>query len=337
MHKKISIIVAIYNVEKYINRCIDSILSQTFRDFELILVDDGSTDRCSDICDEYQQKDSRIVVIHQKNMGLSMARNVGIDIVSGEYITFIDGDDFVHPKMLEILYENIKKTKAMVSVCNCHIVYPKKQVKDDVVVHVPEVVLGRKAVEEITNKRRAYMIGPWAKLYQTKLFDNIRFPKGKLYEDEYVTYKLLFYSEYVCITKEKLYYCFQRSGSIIHESFDNKRLSVLEALEDPIDFFRLHNEEKLANQAVYRYLFSIQIVFYKVKYQMSDNGDILKNLLVRYKLGIEKYYENSKKDIVFYRRIVLKLFSLAPNIYMMIIRIGRNFKKIMKFLRRKTL
>ena len=114
---EISVIVPIYNVEKYLGPCIDSILAQTFKDFELILVDDGSPDRCGKICDEYERVDKRIRVIHQENSGLSAARNVGLDVMVGKYVTFIDSDDLVDKRFLEELYDNLQNDKAQISLC----------------------------------------------------------------------------------------------------------------------------------------------------------------------------------------------------------------------------
>ena len=128
----LSIIVPVYNVEKYIERCIKSILNQSFTNFELILVDDGSPDNCGKICDEYKKKDSRIKVIHKKNGGLSDARNAGIERAKGEYIAFVDSDDFINKYMYEILYKNAKKWDADISICNFKMVCENDRIDEDI-------------------------------------------------------------------------------------------------------------------------------------------------------------------------------------------------------------
>lgn len=244
----INIIVPIYNVEKYINRCAESVFSQTQYDFELVLVDDGSPDNCGNICDEYAENDSRVVVIHKSNGGLSDARNVGIDwsvlYSSSRWLTFLDSDDWIHSKYLECLYTVAMKTNCKISICG----YQKT---NGDVLFEPEVSVNYK----ITNAEDYYCQGDlsfivaWGKLYQKELFKNIRYPLNKLHEDEYVTYKILFSLNSVALNQDKLYFYFFNEDSIT-ANWRPKRLDSLEALRDQIDFFQENGFERAYNKSI---------------------------------------------------------------------------------------
>lgn len=218
--EKISIIVPVYNVEKYLSRCIDSVLSQKYHNLEIILVDDGSVDSSGKICDEYQQKDHRFTVIHKKNGGLSSARNSALDIVSGSYITFIDSDDWVSPEYITDLYELIIKFDADIAVCdenrfienNGKIYYqgsPYKKISREVV-QTPEEAL------DTYMKQILYDASACMKMYKRELFDNVRYPEGCVFEDIGTTYKLFCKAKRVAFTPKQMYYYFQRNGSILH-------------------------------------------------------------------------------------------------------------------------
>ena len=190
----ISVIVPVYKVEKYIHRCVDSILAQTFTDFELILVDDGSPDNCGKICDEYAEKDNRIHVIHKENGGLSDARNAGIDWAfansDSEWITFIDSDDWIHPKYLEALYNAVKETGCEISICGYEETTGDSPKVDDI--NLQAVIV---STEDFFCEHNVNAVVAWGKLYKKELFREIRYPVGKLHEDEFTTYKLLFQYE----------------------------------------------------------------------------------------------------------------------------------------------
>ena len=186
---KISVIIPIYQVEAYIDRCINSVLEQSCTSFDLILIDDGSPDNCGKICDKYAKKDSRIVVIHQSNQGLSMARNAGIEWAlknsDSEWITFIDSDDWIHKDYLKVLYETVLNYDVDLSICNCI-----KTSDFDVEYKEPQQKVTIFTPEDFWCFRQYG--GAWAKLYKKEHFRNMRYPKGVLYEDIFVTYRLLF-------------------------------------------------------------------------------------------------------------------------------------------------
>ena len=180
---EISIIVPVYNVEKYLTRCIDSILNQTFTDFELILVDDGSTDKSGVICDKYSKIDSRIKVIHSKNEGAAQARNYGLDIAKGKFIGFVDSDDYINRDMYQILYENINKYNCDICVCGHQSFQDKVKVafedsKEEIIEFDNKLALKNYFLDYEDSERVMYTI-IWDKLYRRELFKNLRFPKGK--------------------------------------------------------------------------------------------------------------------------------------------------------------
>lgn len=217
---KISVIIPIYKVEQYLRRCIDSVLGQTHKNLEIILIDDGSPDSCGRICDEYKRIDDRIIVIHKENGGLSDARNAGLDIATGEYIGFVDSDDWIEEYMYELLLSNAKRYNAQMSVGG---------VEDNF--ELPEG--GYKVTkttfngteQTITKNRTEAMIkffkgdfSAWDKLYERKLFDNIRFPKGKIVEDEAVGLLWLDKCDRIVYTNVVCYHYTLRSGSITNQS-----------------------------------------------------------------------------------------------------------------------
>ena len=187
MKDLISVIIPVYKVEEYINRCIDSVINQTYKNLEIILVDDGSPDGCPKICDEYAKKDSRIRVIHKQNGGLSDARNVGIDNANGKYITFIDSDDWIPIDSINILYKNLINTKSEISSgCLLEVFSDNRKNYSNNDYEVYSKIEGLKnlfLLHDISNSASG-------KIYDISLFDNIRYPVGKLYEDLGTTYKL---------------------------------------------------------------------------------------------------------------------------------------------------
>lgn len=220
----ISIIVPIFKVEEYINRCVDSMLNQTYTNLEIILVDDGSPDNCGSICEKYKEKDSRVATIHKENGGLSDARNVAIDIAKGEYITFIDGDDWVSNYYVENLYNAINKDNAEMAISCFEEVFdargasiPSNQLKNYELLNSVECL-----------KRLLYQQGietcAWGKLYKKELFNELRYPVGKLYEDTFVTYKAIEKCLKIAYIKNVDYYYFQRATSIQNKKFNANKL-----------------------------------------------------------------------------------------------------------------
>lgn len=227
--EKISVIVPVYNVEKYIDKCMDSITNQTYKNLEIILVDDGSTDSSGKICDEYAKKDNRIKVIHKENGGLSSARNAGIDIASGKYIGFIDSDDYIELDMYETLYNIITEKNADISACGVIDVYNNntKVVKNDS--RIVELNTEQALKTFLEAKGTGHSVFAVNKLYKKEVFENIRYPIGRIAEDAFVIVEILLQCKKVVITTAKKYYYIHREDSITTKKFSNKNYDVIEA------------------------------------------------------------------------------------------------------------
>ena len=209
----LSIIVPVYKVESYLPKCIDSILAQTFTDFELILVDDGSPDNCPALCDAAAAKDARIRVIHQKNGGLSAARNAGLDVARGEWIGFVDSDDYIAPEMYEALYKAVQSTGADLALCDYAEVDETGALCPPMHISLAEQVFaGRELLKNATDT----MIQPaWNKLYRRAIFAQLRYPEGKLNEDLFLIPEVCLQIQKAVVVPKALYYYVQRGGSIM--------------------------------------------------------------------------------------------------------------------------
>lgn len=331
MKRYISIIVPIYNVEKQLSECIESILNQTFMNFELILVDDGSPDKCGEICDEYEKKDKRIKVIHKKNGGLSDARNAGLDIAKGKYIGFVDSDDIIHPEMYERMYNCINKYNADIVQCKfkkfktIEDINKLSNITNDNIEHYTS----KEAIIDMIDNNKIN-VNIWNKLYKRELFESERFPKGKIHEDEFLTYKLIYKSNKVTYINEELYYYYQNDNGIMNGSNLIKRLDRIEALEERSNFFLKSGDKDLydkSNTAVFFALNKLYFIFkrnkqlkkeiayinllkdktIKTAYILSDNIYLSKqnkeivNLINKNKIFINIYYMQNLVLSIFYR------------------------------------
>lgn len=224
----ISVIVPVYNVEKYLERCVKSIAAQTYKDLEILLIDDGSTDKSGEMCDDFQQTDSRIKAFHKQNGGLSDARNYGIEHSAGEFISFVDSDDYIDEKMLETLHRLITENDADLAVCSAMDVFEGKEVTQ--VKEIKEFNLNK--VESYKYMLRGDGI-PSAcnKLYKRQTVGDVRFPVGKLYEDGFFTPQILKKVEKTAVTSKPMYYYFRRADSITTKPFRKGDLDVIEAYD----------------------------------------------------------------------------------------------------------
>ena len=234
---KVSVIVPVYKVEQYLHRCVDSILQQTFIDFDIILVDDGSPDDCGSICDYYALKDSRIHVIHQDNGGLSAARNTGIEWAlansQSEWITFIDSDDWIHPRYLEILYEAVQNTGLFVAVGGFERM--KEEVAPAVLKDIHQKVY---KPEEFYCTDKITATVAWGKLDHKQDFTLIRYPERKIHEDEFTTYKILFAYDKIAVVEQPLYSYFQNDKSIMGSKWNPKHIAEIEGMLAELQYFK---------------------------------------------------------------------------------------------------
>lgn len=233
----ISVIVPVYNVETYLPQCLDSLKAQTWKNLEIILVDDGSTDGSPAICDAAAAQDARIRVIHQKNGGLSAARNAGVDAARGEWIGFVDSDDYVAADMFEKLYHAAADQQAQIAVCPYAYVTPEGKPLDRTSPITRDEVLTREeALNRLTIQKNWYYVTAPNRLYRRELFDKVRFPAGRIHEDEWTAHLFYEQCERVAVLKEPLYYYVQREGSIMRQESFQKRMDKVEGLFGRAEF-----------------------------------------------------------------------------------------------------
>lgn len=294
----ISVIVPVYNVEKYLNRCVDSIINQTYKNLEIILVDDGSPDNCGNICDRYAEKDSRIKVIHKPNGGLSDARNAGISVANGSYITYIDSDDFVTKDYCEFLYNNIKKSKADISICKHYIMF-----EDGSKINTGT---GKKY---LLNKEETFLkllysedldVSAWAKLYKRETTKNILFPKDRLYEDSATTYKLIDKCERIIFESEPKYIYAVRKNSITTNSFNENKMDLILSTNEMCDFIEKEFptlKNACTRRRMYAYLSTlVQFTTCKIKKENKKYLKIMWNYVKENRKEVLKDNRIPKRD-----------------------------------------
>ena len=238
MQDLISVIIPIYKVEKYLKKCIDSVINQTYKNLEIILVNDGSPDSCREICEEYENKDNRIVIINKENGGLSDARNAGIDIAKGKYIAFIDSDDYVSNDYIEYMYNLILKYSSKMSICRVKEVWTNAKLEEIVNdVELKSELLSPKETFYNLLFDKGVEVCAYAKLYEKDLFDDTRFPKGKVYEDTAIMYKIIKKAKKIAYGNKYCYYYVAREGSISkHPEFNENEKDYIEHTFKMLDF-----------------------------------------------------------------------------------------------------
>lgn len=318
----ISIVVPVYNVENYLKACIESILRQNYKTLEIILVDDGSTDRCAKICDDYASTDPRIKVIHKENGGLSDARNTGLKMATGDFVVFVDGDDMLSRNFCQTLIDTLLKTKADVVECG-YLKFENAGELLDLPAGVSsnaQVFEPDSALEMLMNEDLKQMV--WNKLYRRALIEQFDFPVGKINEDEFWTYKVFGSAKRIARIHDKLYFYRQQSGSIMGRSYNVKRLEGLDALKQRTAYMK-NNYPELESLAVKMYCKGVMWHYQK----LSRYSEIDPNCMCRIQL-----YERIKR---FDRFSVIKRWSVkeifwfqffmrSPQVYASI----RNYFKI---------
>ena len=319
MVPKISIIVPVYNVEHYLHRCINSILNQTFKDYELILVNDGSTDLSSKICNDYAQNNKKIKVIHQDNGGAASARNSGMEIALGDYIAFVDGDDFIHTKMYEDLYNVAKENDSDIVVCDFI------KIKEDMDYKTEGKLLNNnifnysnlEALEKLYSStdqvgNNLTMVLPVNKIYKKNLFNTIKFVEGKICEDEFMAHRILYESKKISYIPKILYFYVQRSNSVMNSPYSIKRLDKVYALKDRVEFFKEINQRKLLNLAIRSFIDSYFWNYYKVKIEIPYAIQTIRKLSLK---GNNLIFTLVNPMISWKQKIFISLFALNPYFY----------------------
>ena len=305
----ISVIVPIYNVEKYLSECIDTLIKQSFDNLEIILIDDGSTDNCPTICDEYQKKDKRIKVIHKKNGGLSDARNSGLKIAKGEYIIFVDSDDFVNINFVEVLYNLCVQNNSEMAICKFARVQEITDVDWEFLdnSYEKEIMTGKEfTISVYEGKSENLGFVAWNKIYKKELFEKnkIEYPVNRYYEDTFTTFKLLYYSKKVVVTDVPLYYYRSREGSIITSNITLKKLNdMLEADIYPVSYYDERKEVELFNLSA-NYCFRDIINTYNT---YKNNGKEYSDYIIDFYIKNWKLYCN-KMSIGFAKKVKYMFF-----------------------------
>lgn len=281
----VSVIVPVYKVENYLDECVKSIVNQTYKDIEIILVDDGSPDNCPDMCEEYAKQDSRIRVIHKENGGLSSARNAGIEVAHGDYLCFIDSDDYIVHDMIEQLMILINENSADIASCRFS---SDENGLDDGITHTCKNLSRDEAMKEILCDGDMTTSASM-KIYKANLFENVRFPVGMIYEDYATIYKVIHNASKIsCIRARKYYYRLDNNGSITHGSFSPKQMDFYKASQEVREFVseKYPQYEKLV---VYRQT-KISISFYKtISATQFKNDDVQEKIVSKIRKNIFGY------------------------------------------------
>ena len=304
----ISIVVPVYNVEQYLDACINSVRNQTYTNWELILVDDGSTDRSSTICDKYVENDSRIRVIHKKNGGLSSARNEGIKLIRGEYVTFLDSDDFLHIECLYCMYNLCIQHSADISQCSFirgeEASFPKISLNEKIIVYDNHSIFTQQGAKIIT----------CGKLYKAHLLQGIQFPVGKINEDDFTTWKFYYKAKKIVVTNIPLYYYTCNPKSIMATQRKKIRFDFLEAYKERIDFFIQSGEKDLEDMSRMQLCKSL-VLTYGIQSVTQENKIMLKNIFIgQWRCLLNSFSVPLKFKLIFH------LFAMAPSFTSKLIR-----------------
>lgn len=328
MIDKVSVIVPVYNGEKYIKKCLNDLMNQTYKNYEVIIIDDGSTDNTSEICKLICEKDSRFKYFYQKNSGVSAARNLGIDLSEGQYIAFADADDTVSIYLLEYLYKGIKEFDATISICSCE----KTSERDKPFYNKePHYVIMKNdtLLEELYDEDDMKFWSVCGKMYASYLFDKIRFENGRMYEDVDIVYRLLFEANKVINCKEVYYYYYSNLDSATKKSYSLKRTDQLWAMERLIDFLKYQKMDTLYRKILNQYLYLISYHYNEIKKNQLSKK-YLRELKNKMRLNM-KYNKNLidfsiKKTPYCYEVLYPSIMSF----YWIIIGIRSKIKKVIQ-------
>lgn len=320
---EISVIVPVYNVEKYLDKCVESLIKQTFQDIEILLIDDGSTDSSGAICDKWEIQDARVRAIHKENGGLSDARNRGIQEAVGTYIGFIDSDDYVTPEMYEILYHNLKKEDADVAYCGMYHCYANGIVtRKDTTSYL--VVDAKEAVRLMLDSRMISVTIP-NRLYKKSLFDQVRFPYGKVSEDVFVAVELMLQTKRAVIDMRPQYYYVHREGSISTKPYTPKDMNAVEGYEKNLKLVQEHYPD-LEPYALFRcywshfYVLDKMLLAKKNPYA-EDQKEVIAYLRKNYKQIIKNPHVGRN------RKIAMTGLCFSKQIYKLCLRLMRSRNK----------
>ena len=304
----ITIVLPVYNVEAYLEKCLDSILKQTYRNFELIIVNDGSTDNSFEICKKYEKKDKRIIILNKENGGLSDARNFGINKASGEYITFIDSDDYIDDDYLEYLYNLCKKNNTKISIC-AHTVVSLNGKKIEYGKNLTEKKMKREECLVEMFIENGFTVSAWAKMYKLELFKNVRYPKGRLCEDNGTTYKLIDKVDFISYGNDSKYYYVKRKDSIMGSQFNEKKLDMITLTDEMCEYFYKKDcnfKDVLERRRIYARFNVLRQMVFSTKRNFELEDKIVEEILINKKEILKKKYSPLRDKIA---TIILSMFG----------------------------
>lgn len=318
----ISVVVPVYNIEKFIGRCIDSILAQTYRDYEIIIIDDGSTDESAQICDLYADNYNNIKVIHKKNGGLSSARNEGIRIASGQYICFIDSDDCISKDYLKTLYNLCIKYSCDIAMGE-YIDFKNINDLEYKEMQIVNMYNSREAQKLLLGEKYVSATIICNKLFDINIFKDLSFQEGVINEDEAIIYKIYEKAKKIAICDAVLYGYYKREGSITKSKFSNKNLAFLEISKDRVDFFCKKGDVELYHLFLKQYCWTLLVFSKKVK---NDLHDRMKS---RFLLGEFRKESKKLKDSIYIdekTKISMCILRYIPNLFSLLQEINRMIK-----------
>lgn len=319
----VTVIIPVYNVEKYLERCINSVIKQSYSELEIILVDDGSTDKSYEICKKFALKDSRIKVFHKSNGGLSSARNFGLKMSLGKYIVFIDSDDYISSEMISVLYDALTESNSDLAICD--FVKGDNDKYSFIQTNVKIRTLNPKEALECIylndHNKLQYVTACW-KLYKRNLFDNIKYPEGKLFEDIYTTHKIYGCCKSIAVVNSALYYYYQRPDSIMNNNYNLKKLDYLGALEERITFFHQLGFADLEKKAYDELLHSLLWEYSRTR-DILHNKDAMRGIAKTFRKYYKKGYVSSYHSDT---NNILRLFNKNPELVILYWKISSKLR-----------
>lgn len=324
----ISVLISVYNVELYLDDCIKSAVEQSYQNIQVVLVDDGSTDRSGKICDAWAERDERICVVHQDNKGVADARNKAIEVAKGEYLAFLDSDDLYHKDYLKVMYNTMQENDADIVQCSVERFIDEKQPPTDrELAQTPTEVLDAR-----TMNARIYTSGDVEytvvtnKIYKKKIFDTIRFPSGRIHEDTFTTFRLYYLADRVAVISAKIYYYRRRTSSIMTCEVSEKNINMLDAFEARMEYYAKIADRQLYCLCMERYLYSATVLYGKAK---KSNKELAR---VFYSRAGEVYSKMKDNREQFTKCQMLKayLFLKMPGIYSPVRKGVERGKRVLK-------
>lgn len=313
MNEMISIIVPIYNVEKYLTECVESLLKQTYSDIEIILINDGSTDSSGKICEKYAKIDDRVKVIHKENGGVSSARNEGIRLSRSKYITFVDPDDYVSCDFIEKLYRLLKDSNADISICNYITVGNNIRFKGK----LEKKIINQRDAMTLLVKDEEMPSYLWNKMFRVELFDGLRFMEGYRYEDVRMMHLIFLRANRVAVTDEPFYYYRVREGSITSSTLLNNSEELINALEDRC--------KDLANTVYWEEAYITEMIqIRRILSEIVITSSRKEEFYYRNLKKLKRMYKSCKKKMSVSQKIKFRIFLMIPTLYAKYLYAGGN-------------